>query len=613
MFDSLRSALTESAERRRGQHRPDSDALASYAARPIALIFRYVRRYAVAHAAVLASVCAAVSCALGAQYAVKNLIDVLGTGRQHPYLIWHAFLVLVALIVADNLMWRVGGWIAARAFVKVSGNIREELFANLTGHAPVYFADKPPGVLSSRITATANALFTAENLLAWNMLPPCLAVGGAIVMIAAVSPAMAGALVLVSGSLGAALYALARRGTSRHHAFAVQAARVEGELIDVLGNMGVVRGFGATFGEHRRFDAVLANETAARQRSLRYLERLRLLHAVVTVMLSAGLLGWTLWLWSTARATTGDVVLVSSLGFTILHGARDLAVAFVDVTQHMARLAEAAATLLQQHAMPQPHNAKNLEVRSGRIDFEHVTFAYPGRRAVLSDFGLHIEPGQRLGLVGLSGAGKTTILALLQRLYDPTRGVVRIDGQDLATVTQSSLCAAIATVPQDVLLLHRTLSENIRYGRPEATPEEVAAALDDASCTEIVEPMPDGLQTVVGDRGVKLSGGQRQRIAIARAILKGAPILLLDEATSSLDSASEQLIQAALARLMRGRTVVAIAHRLSTLQSFDRIVVLNHGRIVDDGPPDVLAARPGLYRDLLARQLRKARPQSVPI
>src|SRR5271168_2430967 len=174
MFDSSR-ALPERPALRRGQHRPDSDAMASYAAHPIALIFRYVRRYPVAHAGVLASVCAAVFCALASQYAVRNLIDALGTGRQHPYLIWHAFLVLVALIVADNLMWRAGGWMAAHAFVKASGNIREELFAYLTEHAPGYFADKPPGALSSRITATANALFAVENLLAWNVLPPCLA------------------------------------------------------------------------------------------------------------------------------------------------------------------------------------------------------------------------------------------------------------------------------------------------------------------------------------------------------------------------------------------------------------------------------------------------------
>ena len=198
---------------------------------------------------------------------------------------------------------------------------------------------------------------------------------------------------------------------------------------------------------------------------------------------------------------------------------------------------------------------------------------------------LDVPAGQKIGLVGRSGAGKSTIIALLQRLYDPLAGHVLIDGQNIAEVTQESLRSSIAVVQQDISLFHRSLLENLRYGRPEATDEEVYRAVEAAKCTEFINRLPEGFDTLVGERGMKLSGGQRQRLAIARAFLMNAPIVLLDEATSSLDTESEQSIQEALSRLFKGRTVIAIAHRLSTLDAFDRIVVLDRGRIVEDGAP----------------------------
>ncbi|MEB2606133.1 ABC transporter ATP-binding protein [Burkholderia cenocepacia] len=576
--------------------------LSSYAHRPIAFLFRYIRLHPVAHLVVLCSVLAAVGCALGSQYAIKHLIDVLATGRHHPGPLWSAFALLVGLIAADNLLWRVGGWVAAHTFVAVTGDLRRDLFQYLIGHSPTYYSEKQPGTLASRITATSNAVYTSENTMAWNVLPPCIAVMGAILMIIVVNPLMAAGLLGCSAVLSVILFKLAGRGSARHHAFAAKAAAVDGELVDVIGNMGLVRAFGMTLREQKRFSATVKAEMDARQQSLLYLEKLRLLHAVITAMLSAGLLGWALWLWDQGRATSGDIVLVSSLGFTILHGTRDLAVALVDVTQHVARLSEAVKTLLEPHGMPDRSDAQPLSTKGGRVDFERVTFAYPHRRAILDHFDLHIEPGQRVGLIGKSGAGKSTVLALLQRFYDTQDGVVKVDGQDVKGLTQDSLRHAIALVPQDISLLHRTIYDNIAYGRPDATRDEVLAAARDARCAEFIEAMPEGYDTIVGDRGVKLSGGQRQRIAIARAILKDAPILLLDEATSALDSASEEAIQSALDRLMVGRTVIAIAHRLSTLRNFDRIIVMNNGKVIDDGPPDVLRNRPGLYRDLLAKQ-----------
>ncbi|WP_347554692.1 ABC transporter ATP-binding protein [Robbsia sp. KACC 23696] len=577
-------------------------AMANYAKRPLAFLFSYIKRRPVSHLVVLVSVFFAVGCALASQYAIKHLIDVLGQGREHNTAVWSAFGILVALIAADNLSWRVGGWIAGHTFVQVTGDLRRDLFRYLSGHSPSFFAEKQPGMLASRITATSNASYIAENTFSWNVLPPCIAVVGAIFMIIAVNPMMAAGLLASSAILSYVLYKLAGRGTKRHHAFATRAASVDGELVDVIGNMGLVRAFGATFREQGRFATTVGDEMHARTASLIYLEKLRLLHAVVTALLSAGLLGWALILWQKGQATSGDIVLVSSLGFTILHGTRDLAVALVDVTQHVARLAEAVETLLQPHGMPDTDDAKQLVEKGGRVDFVDASFAYPRRDPILEHFNLTIEPGQRVGLIGRSGAGKSTVLALLQRFYDPQGGEVRVDGQNIAGVTQDSLRHSIALVPQDISLFHRTVYENIQYGRPDATEEEVHAAAREARCTEFIEAMPEGFDTIVGDRGVKLSGGQRQRIAIARAILKNAPILLLDEATSALDSESEVAIQQALDRLMRGRTVVAIAHRLSTLQGFDRIVVMNQGKVIDDGAPSVLRARPGLYRELLSRQ-----------
>ncbi|MCM2543462.1 ABC transporter ATP-binding protein [Burkholderia glumae] len=576
--------------------------LSSYASRPLAFLFRYIRKHPVAHLIVLASVLAAVGCALGSQYAIKHLIDVLAGGRHHPGPLWAAFGLLVGLIAADNMLWRVGGWVAAHTFVAVTGDLRRDLFQYLSGHSPTYYAEKQPGTLASRITATSNAVYTSENTMAWNVLPPCIAVAGAIVMIIVVNPLMALGLFSCSAVLAVVLFKLAGRGSARHHAFATKAAAVDGELVDVIGNMSMVRAFGMTLREQKRFGQTVKAEMDARQQSLLYLEKLRLLHAVITAMLSAGLLGWALLLWDQGRATSGDIVLVSSLGFTILHGTRDLAVALVDVTQHIARLAEAVKTILEPHGMPDRSDATDLQPSGGRVEFDKVTFAYPGRRPILDHFDLRIEAGQRVGLIGKSGAGKSTVLALLQRFYEVQHGAIKIDGQDIAAITQDSLRQQIALVPQDISLLHRSIYENIAYGRPDASREEVLAAARDARCSEFIEAMPDGYDTIVGDRGVKLSGGQRQRIAIARAILKDAPILLLDEATSALDSASEEAIQAALDRLMVGRTVIAIAHRLSTLRNFDRIIAMSAGKVIDDGSPAELRNRPGIYRDLLTKQ-----------
>jgi ATP-binding cassette subfamily B protein len=249
--------------------------------------------------------------------------------------------------------------------------------------------------------------------------------------------------------------------------------------------------------------------------------------------------------------------------------------------------------------------AASLIKRSASVEFENITFCYPNGRGVFENTSLRLQPGERVGLVGHSGGGKSTLFALLQRYYNLQGGRILIDGQDISRVTQESLREAIAVVPQDLSLFHRSAMENIRYGRPDASDAQVFEAAVAARCRDFIEALPNGFATIVGERGVKLSGGQRQRIAIARAFLKDAPLLLLDEATSALDGESEDVIQTALASLMRGRTVIAIAHRLSTVRNFDRIVVLRAGRIVQDGPPDHLMQKDGLYRELVKRELSR--------
>ena len=339
--------------------------------------------------------------------------------------------MLCGLFTADNLMWRVAGWSAARVFVRVTGDIRSELFRHLAGHSPAYFGDRLPGTLAGRITATANAAFQVENTTTWNVLPPSLAVLVSIALIATVNPAMAGVLVVIAGALAYLIHRLARRGTPLHRGYAHAAAGVDGELVDIVSNMSVVRAFGATFREHRRLGDRIGQEMGARRRSLIYMEKLRLIHAVLTAAATAGLLAWGVLMWQAGRATPGDLVLICSLGFTILHGTRDLAVALVDLTQHVARLEEAIGALLIPHDLTDVPLAPALVTGHGAVCFEGVRFAYPGRRPVLDGLDLTIRPGERVGLVGASGAGKSTVLSLLQRFADPQAGRVLIDGQDI--------------------------------------------------------------------------------------------------------------------------------------------------------------------------------------
>src|SRR5882757_1803769 len=340
------------------------DNLSGYAHRPFPFVLRYLRKRLAAHTVILVAVVAAVTCSVGTQYGVKSLVDSLSAGPSRAGNVWLAFVMLMSLIAADNFLWRIASWIASFTFVGVTGDLRRDMFRHLTGHAPSYFSERLPGMLTSRITATSNAIFTVENMFVWNVLPPCAATIAAITLIGTVSLPMAGALILIAGGMVIAMFRLAAAGKPLHDDFADKAAAVDGEMIDVINNMPLVRAFCGLSHEHDRFDATVNREVTARGRSLRYLEKLRLTHAAITVVLTIALLAWAITLWLSDTATTGDVVLVCTLGLSILSATRDLAVALVDVTQHVARMTEAIATLLLPHELRDHPDAEPL-VKSG--------------------------------------------------------------------------------------------------------------------------------------------------------------------------------------------------------------------------------------------------------
>jgi ATP-binding cassette subfamily B protein len=581
----------------------------------IRFLARYVRRRFFSHTVVIVAVLAAVLCNVGSQYAVKHLVDVLGAHRPPPgpppEVLWGAVAILLGLVAGDNILWRVAGWASTHAFVAVGGDIRLELFDHLSGQGTRYFVEQFPGALAGRITAAANAAWLIENALTWTTIPPGIAVIASILVLGTINWHLTVVLMGVVCVLGAIIAWWAAHGRELHRNFAGHAAHVSGDLTDVVSNIGLVRAFGAAQREQQRLTMKIQDEMQAQRLSLRSLERLRQFHAITVFLVTAGVLVWSVVLWNRGQISTGDVVLTTTLGFTVLHASRDFAMALVDMVQQFAKLREAVQVLGLPHEMRDAGDARPLVVRRGSIAFRDVSFSYPSGQSVLRGFSITVPGGQKIGLVGRSGAGKSTIIALLQRLYDPNAGEVLIDDQVISHVTQESLRASIAVVQQDISLFHRSLLENLRYGRPEATDEEVFRAVEAAGCAEFIAALPDGYETLVGERGMKLSGGQRQRLAIARAFLMNAPIVILDEATSALDTESEQSIQEALVRLFRGRTVIAIAHRLSTLDSFDRIVVLERGHIVEDGPPRrLLQTKGGVYSRMYGRQLRVGADQT---
>lgn len=380
--------------------------------------------------------------------------------------------------------------------------------------------------------------------------------------------------------------------------------KLGGALADAISCNAVVKAFGAEKREETRLSQVLARWDSRTRRTWKRGTTSGTIQGLMMVTMQAGILGTGLIMWRQGLATPGDITFVLAMFFVLQGYLRNVG---QDI-RNLQRAVNDMEELVLLDKMPlgiedKPH-AVPIEIGAGEIVFDRVTFQYGAHpNPLYEDFSVTIKPGERVGLVGHSGSGKTTFVKLIQRLYDVNSGSIRIDGQDVAEVLQSSLRGQIAIVQQEPILFHRTLAENIAYGRPNASRREIEKAAKQANAHEFIMDLPKGYETMVGERGVKLSGGERQRVAIARAFLADAPVLILDEATSSLDSESEVQIQQAMERLMDGRTTLVIAHRLSTVRALDRLLVFDKGKIVEEGDHQALIRlNKGIYRRLFERQ-----------
>jgi ATP-binding cassette subfamily B protein len=580
--------------------------------RPVAFLWHYVCARPWHFGGLLLLIVGAASCAVAVQYGMKLLVDAMAHGSTNRGAadVWHPLGLFIGLIVIENVFWRLGGWLGCRTVVASMVDIRVDLFKHLTGHPMRYFTEHFAGSLGNRISALGQAAGAIYGGLAWKIVPPIVDFIGAVVVLLTVDVRMAVALILFVAIIAALITGFGIRGRSRHQRFAAQSARVGGELVDAVSNVWTIKAFSARDREAERLAQEIGYEAKAQRRSWMYLEKARVIHDVCLSLMAGGMLVWAISLWVAGSVTSGDVVLVSALTFRILHGSRDLALALVDTTQQIGAIDDTLRIIVQPHGLEDSDTL--LMLAEGDITFEDISFGYSSRGMIFEHLNLHIPAGQKVGVVGPSGAGKSTLIQLLQRLDDVHAGRILIDGQDIRSVSQNSLREKIAVVPQETALFNRSIRENIRYGRPDASDEEVVDAARRAFCDGFIRELPQGYDTLVGERGVMLSGGQRQRLGIARAFLKDAPILILDEATSALDTQSEGEIQAALNNLVHNRTVVAVAHRLSTLSSFDRIIVLRNGLIIEDGAPLELRSRGGAFEALWRMQAEGFKQQPDP-
>ena len=385
---------------------------------------------------------------------------------------------------------------------------------------------------------------------------------------------------------------------------------VVGTIVDILSNILSVRLFTARNGERNKLGLILDEYVKADQRRDWFFLKMNGVYGGSFVIYQGVVLFWLLEGFSQGAISPGDFALVLTVNLAIINALWNLSKDILNVAEIAGNITQGLNIVLSPFGIEDKPGAQALVVRRGEITFSQVHFRYRNDDPIFENKTVTILPGQKVGLVGYSGSGKTTFVNLILRLFEVTSGHILIDGQDITEVTQDSLHANISMIPQDLSLFHRSLMENIRYGRLEATDAEVFEAARKAHADEFILALPEGYNSLVGERGVKLSGGQRQRVAIARAFLKDAPILLLDEATSQLDSLTERYIQDSLWRLMKGKTTIVIAHRLSTLLHMDRLLVFDRGKIVEDGSHEDLLARGGLYKTLWDAQVDGFLPES---
>lgn len=510
--------------------------------------------------------------------------------------------VLLALFViartAGSLLWRFSGFIASHIQPHVVSDLEETAFTHVLKHSYQFFSNTFAGSLVRKIKGFSSAFREIAESFWWQLLPLLVTFIGTAVILWFRRPILS--LIIVCWFL---LFLGINLVVVRYKVrYDIRRAAKDSEstatLADALSNSINIKLFDGVAMESARYARVNEERRSLQTKSWRIGELNATFQNVLNFFAEAVVLYAALQLWARSFITIGDIVLVQTYVLAMFRRTHDMNQVLRRLYEAFAEAKEMVDILEMPYDVQDKSRAKALTISRGKIEFKDAIFNYSKTRRVLDHFTLAIASREKVALVGPSGAGKSTIVKLLFRFYDVDRGKILIDGQSIADVTQDSLRHAIALVPQDPILFHRTLKENIRYGRREASDEEVIEAAKKAHAHEFIQQAPQGYETYVGERGIKLSGGERQRVAIARAILKNAPILVLDEATSSLDSESESLIQDALRELMKNKTVIVIAHRLSTIMQMDRIIVVQDGKVVDTGTHDELLQKVGVYQKL---------------
>lgn len=533
---------------------------------------------------------------------LRQFVNVLAEGRDAPHVIESIVWILVLY-----LSFNFSGWLGQRIRMLTLGRMEaramadlfDQAFDYLLGHSHEFFISNFTGTLTRRVTRYARAFEQVLDNILMNMFPASVFLIGIVVVLSLSNIWLGLGLLILTCIFIYVQYLMMMWLQPLRERRTEEDSHMTGVLSDAVLNHSTIVAAASIPYERSVFRAATDRWYEATKRSMDAYSWIYGVQGLIATFIEISLLAGTAFLWLEGILTVGDFVLVQVYIIGLLNrvwgigrNMRQLHDAFTDASE-MIDIMELP------HGILDAPKAKPLGVTHAAISFDHVCFEYHDSQAILNDFSLTIGPQEKVALVGSSGAGKTTITKLLLRLYDLTSGTITIDGQDISRVTQESLRKAIAFVPQEPMLFHRTLMENIRYGRQDATDEEVIEAAKQAHCYEFISHYPLGFETLVGERGVKLSGGERQRVAIARAILKDAPILVLDEATSSLDSESERLIQDALLQLMKGKTVIAIAHRLSTVMNMDRLIVMENGSVALSGThAELLMHESNLYKKL---------------